>query len=189
MDKRKTKKTQFYVKNAAGTYDFINHFGGNYDLYGATHLEDIFTSESIRGKIKKSVGAPKGKLRDFFNTNTSENVAAIIYVEYMYRMIQDVVAGDIAVLKRHGNFPAIYVGELSEIASDNLLKIAPPESITIDIRKLKYRFPRVVLNYGPNSKIIDRIVHIPKKLYNKMYENIRQGKIYPKIVSNVKKYK
>jgi len=177
-----------YYKKVGDSFRYINPYGGNYDMYGALSLADVFTTTSIGSKIKKRLDAPKGKLRDIYKCSTNAQLAKIIYGEYLYMIARDVLNGDIAVLKTHGSFPAIHVGLLNEEASSEILPHIKKDLI-INLRNTEYRIPKFLINFGPNSKYIDRVFHVPKRLYNTMWENIANGKVYPKISSNVIKSK
>ena len=174
-----------------GYYDddfkYINKFGGAFDLYGAISLSKILNTKSIGEKVKKREGAPEGKLRDFYKCNTNACVATKIYFAYFNMAIADALDGNIIKIAKNGNYPVIRVGALDEGPSEIMLKRgAAPE---LNYRALNYRLPRMVIDYGPTSNINDRIIHLPKKLYNDMIGRIRDGKVYTNIVSNVKKVK
>jgi len=172
----------FYDKN----FKFINKYGSVYDIYGAITLSQIFADESITSKIKKREGAPKGKLRTFYKCNSNACVAAKIYYTYFNMIVKDALDGDIIQLSKR-RFPVLHVGLLPEEISEYKLKL--PVYPDLDYRKLKYRMPRMLINYGPKSKIMDRVVHLPKALYFEMLENIKNGKQYTELKSFVKKTK
>ena len=174
-----------------GYYDkelnYINKFGSVFDTYGAVSLAQIFSTQTIGDKVKKREGAPAGQLRDFYGCNTNACVASRIYFAYFNMVIADALSGDIIKLSNMKNFPVIRVGSLSEEASEKKLKYSAVPGI--NYRALDYRLPRMVIDYGPTSDIVDRIIHMPKKLYAEMLNNIRAGKVYTKIRSTVKKVK
>jgi hypothetical protein len=167
-------------------YKYHNKYGSVYDLYGALSLRDIFTTETVGDKVKKKKDARAGKLRDFYNAHTNADVAAIVFMEYLYMATQDVIEGDIVRLKTKATYPVMMVGLLEEDDSNELIKHGIlPENI--NLVELGYRLPRVLINYGPASKIKNRVIKVPKSLYSLLLQKIRNGKKYVKIPSHVTK--
>ena len=173
-----------------GYYDeklnFVNKYGGRYDTYGASSFKDLFTSENTRGVLKKHKDSKvKGRLRNIYQAANSIALASNIYFNYLMMMVQDAIAGDVAQMTRL-KYPLIHVGLLSRAISDSKLDVFKNEIEAIDIRKLDYRFPRVMMHFGPKSIYVDRVINVPKVDFNRMHQHIRDGKVYPKFKTHVK---
>ena len=181
------KKNKFYIKDG-DKYTYINHFGSKYDMSNALTPNKIFTTKTIGGKIKKSPTAGKGRLRDRYKRYNNAKIASIIYGEYLLMVARDVLAGDIVSMKASGAFPKIHIGYLSEELSLKLL-IGAKANMGIDARKVNYRLPKFVIDFGPKSEYKDRILQVPKPMYKKMLANISEGKRYVKVPTHRTKTK
>ena len=170
-------------------YKYINKYGSAYDLYGATSLRGIFTTENIGNKMRKRKGASPGKMRDNYGCHSNAHLAAKIYLQYLVLATQDAINGDIVRMSTTKEYPTIQVGFLEETESKyNILSIKSDHAMSkINIRDLSYRLPRVLIQYGPYSTYKDRVILVPKKLYLEMIDNIVAGKRYIVNKSVVKK--
>ena len=173
------KKNKFYIKDG-DKYTYINHFGSKYDMTNALTAGKIFTTKTVGGKIKKSPTAGKGRLRDRYKRYNNAQIAAIIYGEYLLMVARDVLAGDIVSMKTSGAFPKIHIGYLSEELSLKLL-IGAKGNMGVDARKVDYKLPKFVIDFGPKSAYKDRILQVPKPMYKQMLDNISAGKRYVKV--------
>ncbi|MCK5788365.1 MAG: hypothetical protein KAH32_05175 [Chlamydiia bacterium] len=162
---------------------YINKYGSVYDTYGAKSLGTLFTSKKINGVIKKKSGV-KGRLRNIYKTKDSTTLAKNIYFNYLILMIEDVIRGDAAELTKH-KFPIMYMGMLPEMISTPLISKMVYTLAKIDIKKFKYRFPRVFIHFGPDSKYYDRVVHVPKDYYEEMIENLSKMTSLPEYKFNI----
>jgi len=185
----KSRKNDFHGKQADGSYRYVNHFGGKYDMYGSLTLGQVFTTKTIGKYMKKSENARKGKLRDLYATHTNASLAARVYGEYLRMMVDDVISGDMVTIFSHKQFPAFRVGFLSEKESDSFINNDGLKKHFVNILNTDYRIPRLMLDYGPNSRYTSRVLHVSTKKFDEMLENINNGKMYIKPIENVKKDK
>lgn len=174
----------YYDKN----FNFINKYGGRYDMYGASSLRDLFTGENVRGVIKRSEDSKTtGRLRHIYQAANSIVIAGNIYFNYLMMMVDDAINGDVAQMTAR-RFPVMYTGLLSEDISNHKMRPTSegiaPDVLSVDIRKLGYRLPRVLIHFGPVSPYADRVINVPKYKWETIKHNLKNGKVYPKFVSH-----
>lgn len=155
--------------------EYINKYGSRYDLYSALSLQSIFTSELTKGVLKKKDGF-KGRLREIYKLKDSKSLAGNIYFNFLLMMARDAIDGHIAEMTPR-RFPVIHVGPISEQASVPLRDKAS-EHTKVDLRVFNYRYPRVMFYFGPQSRLRDRVMNVPKEDFNRMNKNINEGKRY-----------
>jgi len=158
---------------------YINKYGSRYDNYGTITLKQLMSNVYKQGMIKRKrvKGNSKVRLQDIYKTRKYVDLASRIYRDYLEMVVQDVVAGDVVKLTNR-KYPIMCVGLLTEKASEEILKKGYQLPAGVNIRKFKYRVPRVMLFYGEKSKYTDRVVHIPPKLYAEFRDNLENTNKY-----------
>lgn len=155
----------------------------DYDLTLMLSLSDVIPSDPalINTLLVRKSSAPKGKLRDFYNTKDNLGLVRKVFREALKIIITEISegGGSFIVPSKGNTNPTMYIGELDDRAARG--KLGNNQLTSIDISKAKFKVPLVKYKFSDNSTRQHLGVYINKKLYKKLIDRANTGKGYSKI--------